>query len=72
MISLKHSIIATIEGFAIDIVYVGELELHTVLTFTIVCGPAHCLLFSMWPCFYLNPYTELFCKGYVVKIRCED
>ena len=30
---LKHSISATIEGNVTDIIYVGELEIHTVLTY---------------------------------------
>ena len=31
MISLKHSITATIEGNVVDVTYVCELEIHTVL-----------------------------------------
>ena len=30
------------EGIVIDIIYVGELEIHTVLTY-------HCTTFSLWP-----------------------
>ena len=51
-ISQKDSITATIEGKFLDIIYVGELEIHTVLTrhcALIVCGPARCLFFSIWP-----------------------
>ena len=47
----KASITATIEGNAIDIIYVGVLEIHTVLTCycaTIVCGPACCILSCVW------------------------
>ena len=33
MISPKHSISATTEGNVIDIIYVGELEIHTVSTY---------------------------------------
>ena len=42
MISPKNSITATIEGSAIDSIYVGELETHTVLT-------NHCATYSAWP-----------------------
>ena len=33
MKSLKHSINDTIEGKVIDIIYVGEREIHTILTY---------------------------------------
>ena len=42
MISQKHSISATIEGNVIDIMYLGELEIHTALTY-------HCTTYSAWP-----------------------
>ena len=42
MTSPKHNISATIEGNAVDIIYVGELEIHTVLTY-------HCANYSVWP-----------------------
>ena len=47
MIGPEHSISATIEGSVIDVTYVAELQVHTVLTYhvlLIVCGPARCLL----------------------------
>ena len=42
MISPKHSIAATIEDNVIDIIYVGELEIHTLVTH-------HCVTYSVWP-----------------------
>ena len=42
MINAIHSITATIEGIVIDIIYVGELETHTVLMF-------HGVTDSVWP-----------------------
>ena len=43
MISQKHSITAAIGGNVIDIIYVGELEIHTTLTY-------HYVTYSVWPC----------------------
>ena len=43
VISAKHSIIATIEGNAINVIYKGELEIHTELTH-------RCATCSAWPC----------------------
>ena len=42
MICPQHSITATIEGKVIDIKYVGELEIHAVLTY-------HCATYSVLP-----------------------
>ena len=42
MISPQHSITATIEGKVIDVTYVGELEIHAVLTY-------HCATYSVLP-----------------------
>ena len=42
MSSLEQSISATIEGNAIYIIYVSELEILTVLTY-------HCAGYSVWP-----------------------
>ena len=42
MISAKHSVSATIESNVIDIVYVDEIEIHTVLTY-------HCATYTVWP-----------------------
>ena len=42
MISPKHSIIATTEGNVIDIIHVGELEIHTALAY-------HWAFYSVWP-----------------------
>ena len=44
LISVKQSITATIEGNGTDIIYVGKLEIHTVLTYhgttkTVWSGP---------------------------------
>ena len=41
MISPGQSITATIEGNVIDTIYVGELEIRTVLTY-------HCATYSVW------------------------
>ena len=52
MINPKYSITPTIERNVIDIIYVGELGIHTVLTYhcaTFVRGPIRCLLFCIWP-----------------------
>ena len=38
----KHSISAAIEGNVIDVTYVGDLEIHRVLTY-------HCPKYSVWP-----------------------
>ena len=49
MISPKYSITTTVEGNAIDMISVGELEIHTVLTChcaLIMHGLSHCLLFG--------------------------
>ena len=40
MISAKHCITGTIEGNGIDIIYIGELEIHTVLMY-------HCATYSV-------------------------
>ena len=42
MINPKDSITATIEGNVIDITYVSELEIDTVLTY-------HYVTYSVWP-----------------------
>ena len=42
LVGPKHSISAIIEGNIIDIIYVGELEIHTVLSY-------HCAIYSVWP-----------------------
>ena len=42
MIRPKHSITATIENNVIDFIYVGELEMHTVVTY-------QCATYSVWP-----------------------
>ena len=42
IINLKHSISATIDINVIDTIYVGELEIHRVLTY-------HCATYSVWP-----------------------
>ena len=42
MSSLEQSISATIEGNAIYIIYVSELEIFTVITY-------HCATYSAWP-----------------------
>ena len=42
MISPKHIINATITANVVDIIYVGELEIHTALTY-------HCATYSVWP-----------------------
>ena len=38
----KHSISATIGGNVIDIIYIGKLEIHTVLSY-------HLATYSVWP-----------------------
>ena len=56
VINLKHSIIFTIEGNVFDIIYVGELEVHTVL----MC---HCATYSLWPApLYIALYLALAAK----------
>ena len=57
MISPKHSNSATIEGDVIDLIYVGELEIHTVLA-------CHCVAYSVWPgplpvVLYVAPSAEI-------------
>ena len=42
MRSPEHSIIAAIEGNVIDVIYVGEREIHIVLTY-------HCAAYILWP-----------------------
>jgi len=42
MISPKHGITSTIEGNAIDIIYVGELEIHKALKY-------HYANYRVWP-----------------------
>ena len=41
MISQMHSISATIEGNVIDVIYVGELEIYTILMY-------HCASYIVW------------------------
>ena len=51
MINPKHGIISTIDGNAIDIIYVDELEIQCSRTtvLLIVCSPARCLVFYILP-----------------------
>ena len=57
MINAMRSIIATIEGNVFDIIYVGELEIHTVL----MC---HCAAYSLWPApLYIALYLALAAKA---------
>ena len=42
MINQKHNITATIEGNFIDFIFVGKLEITTVLAY-------HCATYSVWP-----------------------
>ena len=42
MLGTQYGVTATIDGNVIGITYVGELEIHTVLTY-------HCATYSVWP-----------------------
>ena len=56
IINLKHSISATIDVNVIDIIYVGELEIHTILTY-------QCAKYCVWPGpLVVVPYLTLTAK----------
>ena len=57
MISTKHCITATIEDNVINITYVGEQEIHRVLTY-------HCATYSLWPrLLFIGLYLALSAKS---------
>ena len=56
MISPRHSVTTTIEGNAIDIIYLGVLEIRAVITY-------HCATYSMWP----GPLLIVLYLGFAAK-----
>ena len=69
--SPKDSITATIEGNVIDILYVSELKMNTVLTYHgAICSvwPGTYLLFSIWPLLQKirTPLLYMICIGHNV------
>ena len=50
IISPKHSITTTIEDSVIDIIFVGKLEVHTIVTY-------HCATYSVYPGLLLTIVT---------------
>ena len=62
MTSLKHSTTATTEGNVTDIIYIGKLEIYTVLTY-------HCATYSVWPIPLVNIlYLVLTAKTCVLRL----
>ena len=56
MIGLRYSISATTEGSAVYIIYVGEQEIHRVLT-------CHCANYTVWP----GPLLIVLCSAFAAK-----